>query len=69
VGRDPLGVKPAWKSSFRRSVLGGSMPMNIARMSSIGKPSVIAVTPPRSEENVRQSRLTAWMSSGRVIDQ
>ena len=43
--------------------------MNIARMSSIGKPSVIAVTPPRSEENVRQSRLTAWMSSGRVIDQ
>jgi hypothetical protein len=43
--------------------------MNIARTSSIGNPSVTAVTPPSSEENVRQSRLTAWMSSGRVIDQ
>ena len=33
-----FGVKPAWKSIFSRSCLGGSMPMNIARMSSSGKP-------------------------------
>jgi len=45
------------------------MPMNIARISSIGNTSLTAVTPPRSEEYVRQSRLTAWMSSGRVTDQ
>ena len=64
-----LGVKPAWKSILRRSCLGGSMPMNIARISSSGNPSVIAVTPPSSEEKVFQSRLTAWMSSGRVTDQ
>ena len=69
VGGNPLGVKPAWKSILRRSCLGGSMPMNIARISSSGNPSAIAVTPPTSEENVFQSRLTAWMSSGRVIDQ
>ena len=47
-----FGVKPAWKSILSRSCLGGSMPMNIARMSSSGKPSVIAVTPPSSEEYV-----------------
>ena len=40
-----LGVKPAWKSAFRRSCLGGSMPMNIARVSSSGKTSETAVTP------------------------
>ena len=45
-----FGVKPAWKSILSRSCLGGSMPMNIARMSSNGNPSVIAVTPPSSEE-------------------
>ena len=45
-----FGVKPAWKSIFRRSCLGGSMPMNIARNSSSGKPSVTAVIPPSSEE-------------------
>ncbi len=45
-----FGVKPAWKSAFNRSCLGGSMPMNIARASSIGKTSSITTTPPRSEE-------------------
>ena len=45
-----FGVKPAWKSALIRSCLGGSMPMNIARASSIGKTSLIATTPPSSEE-------------------
>ena len=45
-----FGVKPAWNSALIRSCLGGSMPMNIARESSIGKTSLIAVTPPTSEE-------------------
>ncbi len=45
-----FGVKPAWKRALRRSCLGGSMPMNIARASSIGKTSSIATTPPSSEE-------------------
>ena len=45
-----FGVKPAWKSALRRSCLGGSMPMNIARASSSGKTPRRAVTPPRSEE-------------------
>ncbi len=45
-----FGVKPAWNSIFRRSCLGGSMPMNIAREYSIGKPLFIAVTPPSSDE-------------------
>ena len=49
--------------------MGGSIPMNIARMSSSGNTSVTAVMPPISEENVFQSRLTLWMSSGLVIDQ
>ena len=64
-----LGVKPAWKSILSRSCLGGSIPMNIARISSSGKMSVTAVTPPSSEENVCQSRLTARMSSAFVTDQ
>ena len=37
-----FGVKPAWNSAFRRSCFGGSMPMNIARASSIGKPPAAA---------------------------
>ena len=45
-----LGVKPAWNSALRRSCLGGSMPMNIARASSSGKPPSAASTPPSSEE-------------------
>ena len=46
------------------------MPMNIARESSMGKTdSLIAVTPPSSDEYVSQSRLTAATSSGRVTDQ
>src|SRR4051812_33322179 len=65
-----LGVNPFWKSCLTRSCLGGSMPMNIARESSIGKiDSLIAVTPPSSDEYVAQSRLTVAMSSGRVTDQ
>ncbi len=63
------GVNPAWKRAFRRSCLGGSMPMNIARASSIGKPPAARITPPFSEEYVCQSRLTAWMSSHVVTDQ
>ncbi len=42
--------------------------MNIERISSSGN-TPTAVMPPSSEEYVRQSRLTAWMSSGRVTDQ
>ena len=45
-----FGVKPLWKSALRRSCFGGSMPMNIARASSIGKVSANTVTPPSSEE-------------------
>ncbi len=45
-----LGVKPAWKRAFSRSCLGGSMPMNMARASSIGKPAAATTTPPTSEE-------------------
>ena len=40
-----LGVKPAWNSALIRSCLGGSMPMNIACVSSSGKTSETAVTP------------------------
>lgn len=46
------------------------MPMNIACTSSSGKRApVSAVMPPRSDENVSQSRLTARMSSAVVTDQ
>ena len=31
-----FGVKPRWKSALRRSCFGGSMPMNIACVSSSG---------------------------------
>jgi hypothetical protein len=64
-----LGVKPFWNSALIRSCLGGSIPMNIARVNSSGNTSVTAVTPPRSDEYVSQSRLTAWMSSHVVTDQ
>ncbi len=64
------GVNPRWNSCLSRSCLGGSMPMNIARVSSSGMiESVSAVTPPRSEEKVCQSWLTACRSSGLVTDQ
>ncbi len=64
------GVKPAWKSALRRSCLGGSIPMNIARESSSGSTeSVSAVIPPSSDEYVLQSRLTVWTSSASVTDQ
>ena len=45
-----FGVKPAWNSALMRSCLGGSMPMNIARVSSSGNTTEAAVMPPRSEE-------------------
>ena len=63
-----FGVKPAWNSIFRRSCRGGSIPMNIERISLSGN-TPVDVMPPSSEEYVRQSRLTVWMSSGRVTDQ
>ncbi len=44
------GVKAVWNSILSRSCLGGSMPMNIARISSIGNTSVTAVMPPSSDE-------------------
>ena len=45
-----LGVKPRWKSALSRSCFGGSMPMNIAWMSSTGMIAlVIAVTPVADE--------------------
>jgi hypothetical protein len=64
-----FGVKPRWKSAFSRSCFGGSMPMNIARASSIGKPAAAMTTPPSSEEYVSQSRLTVCTSSAVVTDQ
>ena len=42
--------------------------MNIERISLSGN-TPVDVIPPSSEEYVRQSRLTVWMSSGRVTDQ
>ena len=45
-----FGVKPFWNSALTRSCFGGSIPMNIARVSSSGKMSVTAVTPPSSDE-------------------
>ena len=63
-----LGVKPRWKSILSRSCFGGSMPMNIARMSSSGMIPT-AVIPPRSDEYVCQSWLTSWTSSAVVSDQ
>ncbi len=45
-----FGVKPAWNSALMRSCFGGSMPMNIARISSSGNTSRAAVMPPSSEE-------------------
>ena len=45
------------------------MPMNIARVSSIGNTSLTAVTPPSSDEYVCQSRLTVCTSSAVVTDQ
>ena len=46
-----FGVKPRWKSAFSRSCFGGSMPMNIAVVSSSGRPAWVAARiPPRSEE-------------------
>ena len=46
-----FGVKPRWNSIFSRSCLGGSIPMNIAWISSSGMiECVSAVIPPRSDE-------------------
>ena len=46
-----FGVKPRWKSALSRSCLGGSMPMNIAWISSSGMIALVsAVMPPRSDE-------------------
>ncbi len=46
-----FGVKPLWNSCFSRSCLGGSMPMNIAWISSSGITAFVsAVIPPRSDE-------------------
>ena len=65
-----FGVKPRWKSALMRSCLGGSIPMNIACISSSGRIEfVIAVMPPRSEEYVCQSRLTSNTPSAVVTDQ
>ena len=63
-----FGVKPAWNNILSRSWRGGSIPMNIERISLSGN-TPVDVIPPSSEEYVRQSRLTVWMSSGRVTDQ
>ena len=46
-----FGVKPRWKRALSRSCLGGSMPMNIAWISSSGMIALVrAVIPPRSDE-------------------
>ncbi len=45
-----FGVKPRWNSALMRSCLGGSIPMNIACVSSSGITMLAAVIPPSSEE-------------------
>ena len=60
-----FGVNPRWNSALRRSCFGGSIAMNIDVISSSGIAWVNAMQPPRSEENVFQSRLTVWTSVGR----
>ena len=46
-----FGVKPRWKSALSRSCFGGSIPMNIAWISSSGMTALVSdVMPPRSEE-------------------
>ena len=45
-----LGVNPRWKSIFRRSCLGGSMPMNIARTSSTGMTALVRAVTPVADE-------------------
>ena len=45
-----LGVKPRWKSIFRRSCFGGSMPMNIALTSSTGMIACVRAVTPVAEE-------------------
>ena len=46
-----LGVKPRWNSALSRSCLGGSIPMNMARVSSSGMIAFVsAVIPPSSDE-------------------
>ena len=48
---DPLRGEPRWNRDFRRSCFGGSIPMNIAEMSSSGMiASVSAVMPLGAEE-------------------
>ena len=64
-----FGVNPRWKSAFSRSCFGGSIAMNIEVISSSGIAWVSAMQPPRSEENVRQSRLTVCTSSAVTTDQ
>ena len=63
------GVKPRWKSALSRSCLGGSIPMNIACISSSGMIASVSSVKPVADENVSQSRETAWTSSAVVTDQ
>ena len=45
-----LGVKPRWKSALRRSCLGGSIPMNIAWLSSSGRIASVSAVKPVADE-------------------
>ncbi len=64
------GVKPLFTSSRMRVCRGGSWISIIIRCcSSASSSRALTVMPPRSDEKVSQSRLTAWMSSWRVTDQ
>jgi hypothetical protein len=45
-----FGVKPRWNRDFRRSCFGGSIPMNIAEMSSSGMIASVSAVMPWAEE-------------------
>ncbi len=45
-----FGVKPRWKSALSRSCFGGSMPMNIACVSSSGRIASVSAVIPYADE-------------------
>jgi hypothetical protein len=45
-----LGVNPRWNRALSRSCLGGSMPMNIAEISSTGMIALVSAVTPLADE-------------------
>ena len=45
-----FGVKPRWNSALSRSCFGGSMPMNMAWVSSSGRIALVSAVIPWAEE-------------------